>query len=85
MSHPKNETNELLQYLRPHEIAELEMLATPPKDANGCVIFLTADGDYEAETQDGIAKYLSKNGYMPPAPVLCVKFDPPPPSGFAGI
>ena len=61
------------------------MLATPPKDANGCVIFLTEGGDHETETQDGIAKYLSENGYMPPLPVLCVQFDPPPPGGFAGV
>lgn len=75
MSHLKNETSELLQYLRPHELAELEMLAMSPKDANGCVVMLTGGSDREAETKAGIQAYIKENGYHPPTPVICIAFD----------
>ena len=79
MSHPKNELHELLPFLKSHELAELERLAMPPKDANGCLIFLSEDGDREAEKQEAIQAYVEKNGYLPPAPLLCIVFDTPQP------
>lgn len=84
MSHPKNETAELLQYLKPHELAELEMLATPPKDACGCMVMVNNNADLDAEREAGIQDYVAKNGYMP-AIVMCVMFDDAPPGGWPGL
>ena len=80
MSHPKNETAELLHYLKPHELAELEMLAMPPSNANGCTVFINNNADIDAEREAGIQDYVAKNGYMPPA-VICVMFDDMPRGG----
>ena len=85
MSHPKNELHELLPYLRPHEIAEIERLSMPPKDANGCVVFLSDDGDHEAEKHEAVQAYIRENGYMPPEPVLAIVFDTAPAGGWSGV
>ncbi|MYN45933.1 hypothetical protein GTP23_12830 [Pseudoduganella sp. FT93W] len=70
MSHPKNELNELMQYLTPHELAELEKLATPPTDASLCVaVFDRADDGIEAKaTRD----YIEQHGCYPPSLIRVV-------------
>lgn len=72
MSHPKNELDELLQYLTPQERDELETLATPPADASLCVaVQFDDETDVEAKA---VQDYVARNGYPPPS-VIRVCFD----------
>ena len=61
---PKTDTAALLPFLTQQECDELEALATPPSDANVCVML---EGDDCA-----IDRYVEANGYFPPVVINVV-------------
>jgi hypothetical protein len=58
--------HDLLQFLTPHERAELEKLATPPSDAGACVIVAKVGDDADALMREAEREYIKTNGYAPP-------------------
>ena len=60
------------------------MLATPPRNANGCLVLHSSERDPESEVHAAVQAYVTENGYAPPM-VLRVAFDEPPAGGWPGV